>query len=229
MLQVLDPDSSPVELVCSSLGNLSSEAGHLEDTDFPGRLVLQFHKIQQIFRWTLPTSLDYIVAAAGTRLFSQCILTLSIIIQRCSGFFTLSICRNILSTFFVITRVHSDDLNCIESARNEKLTGGPKYISKSSLVSVSWSVVSSGAVAEKCIFFVSENATSHRLADKTIVFVTHMKMSLLKKKKSYCLTLNSREKTGFSALRGIVGPTTMMQLYVKKNNKKKKQETENKT
>lgn len=55
LLRVLDPDSSPAELVCSSLGNLSSEAGHLEHIDFPGRSVLQFHTNRQIFSLTIPT------------------------------------------------------------------------------------------------------------------------------------------------------------------------------
>lgn len=37
MLRVSDPDSSPTELVFSSLGNLNNEAGHLEHQDYPGR------------------------------------------------------------------------------------------------------------------------------------------------------------------------------------------------
>lgn len=37
VLRVSDPDNSPAELMVSSLGN-SSEGGHLEDRDSPGRL-----------------------------------------------------------------------------------------------------------------------------------------------------------------------------------------------
>lgn len=40
VLRVSDPDSSPAELVFSSLGNLNTAAGHLEHQDYPGRLVL---------------------------------------------------------------------------------------------------------------------------------------------------------------------------------------------
>lgn len=40
MLKVSDPDSSPAELVFSSLGNLNTEAGYLEHQDYPGRFVL---------------------------------------------------------------------------------------------------------------------------------------------------------------------------------------------
>lgn len=39
MLRVLDPDSSPADLVFSSLGNLNTEAGHLEHRDYPSRFV----------------------------------------------------------------------------------------------------------------------------------------------------------------------------------------------
>uniref|UniRef100_A0A8C4F5Y6 Laminin G domain-containing protein n=1 Tax=Dicentrarchus labrax TaxID=13489 RepID=A0A8C4F5Y6_DICLA len=41
-LDVSDPDSSPAELVFSSLGNLNSEVGHLEHQDFPGRAINLF-------------------------------------------------------------------------------------------------------------------------------------------------------------------------------------------
>lgn len=44
VLRVSDPDSSPAELIFSSLGN-SSEGGHLEDQDSPGRLVLWLSSI----------------------------------------------------------------------------------------------------------------------------------------------------------------------------------------
>ncbi|XP_045921927.1 chondroitin sulfate proteoglycan 4-like [Micropterus dolomieu] len=42
VLRVLDPDSSPAELVFSSLGNLNTEAGHLEHQDYPGRAINLF-------------------------------------------------------------------------------------------------------------------------------------------------------------------------------------------
>uniref|UniRef100_UPI001ED86138 chondroitin sulfate proteoglycan 4-like n=1 Tax=Scatophagus argus TaxID=75038 RepID=UPI001ED86138 len=42
VLRVLDPDSSPAELVFSSLGNLSTEVGHLEHQDYPGRAINSF-------------------------------------------------------------------------------------------------------------------------------------------------------------------------------------------
>uniref|UniRef100_A0A3B4VAX2 Chondroitin sulfate proteoglycan 4-like n=1 Tax=Seriola dumerili TaxID=41447 RepID=A0A3B4VAX2_SERDU len=42
VLRVSDPDSSPVELVFSSLGNLNTEAGHLEHQDYPGRAINLF-------------------------------------------------------------------------------------------------------------------------------------------------------------------------------------------
>lgn len=42
VLRVWDPDSSPAELVFSSLGKLHTEAGYLEHLDYPGRLVLFF-------------------------------------------------------------------------------------------------------------------------------------------------------------------------------------------
>uniref|UniRef100_I3J8E6 Laminin G domain-containing protein n=1 Tax=Oreochromis niloticus TaxID=8128 RepID=I3J8E6_ORENI len=42
VLRVLDPDSSPEELVFSSLGNLSTEAGYLEHQDYPGRPINLF-------------------------------------------------------------------------------------------------------------------------------------------------------------------------------------------
>lgn len=38
VLRVSDPDSSPAQLIVTSLGN-SSEGGHLEDQDSPGRFV----------------------------------------------------------------------------------------------------------------------------------------------------------------------------------------------
>lgn len=41
MLRVSDPDSSPDELVFSSMGNLNTDAGYLEHQDYPGRLVLE--------------------------------------------------------------------------------------------------------------------------------------------------------------------------------------------
>lgn len=39
MLRVSDPDNSPEDLVFNSMGNLNSEAGYLENLDYPGRLV----------------------------------------------------------------------------------------------------------------------------------------------------------------------------------------------
>ncbi|XP_055369493.1 chondroitin sulfate proteoglycan 4-like isoform X2 [Betta splendens] len=42
ILRVSDPDSRPAELVFSSLGNLSAEAGHLEHKDYPGRAISLF-------------------------------------------------------------------------------------------------------------------------------------------------------------------------------------------
>ncbi|XP_026153223.1 chondroitin sulfate proteoglycan 4-like [Mastacembelus armatus] len=42
MLRVSDPDSSPAELVFSSLGNLNTEAGHLEHQDYPGKAINLF-------------------------------------------------------------------------------------------------------------------------------------------------------------------------------------------
>lgn len=45
VLRALDPDSSPEELVFSSLGNLNTEAGYLEHQDYPGRLVLWLIKL----------------------------------------------------------------------------------------------------------------------------------------------------------------------------------------
>uniref|UniRef100_A0A3Q3JC71 Laminin G domain-containing protein n=1 Tax=Monopterus albus TaxID=43700 RepID=A0A3Q3JC71_MONAL len=51
VLRVSDPDSSPAELVFSSLGNLNTEAGHLEHQDYPGRLALwhvRFYSTSQI-------------------------------------------------------------------------------------------------------------------------------------------------------------------------------------
>lgn len=52
MLRVSDPDSSPADLVLSSLGNLSTEVGHLEHQDYPGRFVLwlvRLYSTSQIF------------------------------------------------------------------------------------------------------------------------------------------------------------------------------------
>ncbi|XP_035800252.2 chondroitin sulfate proteoglycan 4-like isoform X1 [Amphiprion ocellaris] len=42
VLRVSDPDSSPEELVFSSLGNLNTEAGYLEHQDYPGRAINLF-------------------------------------------------------------------------------------------------------------------------------------------------------------------------------------------
>ncbi|XP_034566115.1 chondroitin sulfate proteoglycan 4-like [Notolabrus celidotus] len=42
MLRVSDPDSGPEELMFSSMGNLNSEAGHLEHQDYPGRAINLF-------------------------------------------------------------------------------------------------------------------------------------------------------------------------------------------
>ncbi|KAM9338003.1 chondroitin sulfate proteoglycan 4-like [Symphorus nematophorus] len=42
VLRVSDPDSSAAELVFSSLGNLNTEAGHLEHQDYPGRAINLF-------------------------------------------------------------------------------------------------------------------------------------------------------------------------------------------
>ncbi|XP_060917242.1 chondroitin sulfate proteoglycan 4-like [Labrus mixtus] len=42
VLRVLDPDSSSSELMLSSLGNLNTEAGHLEHQDYPGRAINLF-------------------------------------------------------------------------------------------------------------------------------------------------------------------------------------------
>ncbi|XP_035524183.1 chondroitin sulfate proteoglycan 4-like [Morone saxatilis] len=42
VVRVSDPDSSPAELVFSSLGNLKSEVGHLEHQDYPGRAINLF-------------------------------------------------------------------------------------------------------------------------------------------------------------------------------------------
>ncbi|XP_040013786.1 chondroitin sulfate proteoglycan 4-like [Xiphias gladius] len=42
VLRVSDPDSSPAELVFSSLGNLNTAAGHLEHQDYPGRAINMF-------------------------------------------------------------------------------------------------------------------------------------------------------------------------------------------
>ncbi|XP_062415007.1 chondroitin sulfate proteoglycan 4-like [Pungitius pungitius] len=41
-LKVWDPDSSPAELVFSSLGDLNAEVGHLEHQDYPGRAINLF-------------------------------------------------------------------------------------------------------------------------------------------------------------------------------------------
>lgn len=49
VLRVWDPDSSPEELLFSSLGNLSTEVGHLEHQDYPGRFVLRLYSAAQIF------------------------------------------------------------------------------------------------------------------------------------------------------------------------------------
>lgn len=46
VLRVADPDSSAAQLIFSSLGN-SSEGGHLEDQDSPGRFVLRLSSIVQ--------------------------------------------------------------------------------------------------------------------------------------------------------------------------------------
>lgn len=46
VLRVADPDSSPAELIFSSLGN-SSEGGHLENQDSPSRFVLWQSSIMQ--------------------------------------------------------------------------------------------------------------------------------------------------------------------------------------
>ncbi|KAM9425771.1 chondroitin sulfate proteoglycan 4-like [Pholidichthys leucotaenia] len=42
VLRVWDPDSSPEQLVFSSLGNINTEAGHLEHQDYPGRPINLF-------------------------------------------------------------------------------------------------------------------------------------------------------------------------------------------
>ncbi|XP_044030460.1 chondroitin sulfate proteoglycan 4-like isoform X1 [Siniperca chuatsi] len=42
VLRVSDPDSSPAELVFSSLGNLNTDVGHLEHQDYPGRAINLF-------------------------------------------------------------------------------------------------------------------------------------------------------------------------------------------
>ncbi|TDH01911.1 hypothetical protein EPR50_G00167550 [Perca flavescens] len=42
VVRVSDPDSSPAELMFSSLGNLNTEAGHLEHHDYPGRAINLF-------------------------------------------------------------------------------------------------------------------------------------------------------------------------------------------
>ncbi|KAF7655510.1 hypothetical protein LDENG_00054980 [Lucifuga dentata] len=42
VLRVSDPDSSLADLAFSSLGNLSTEAGHLEHQDYPGRAITLF-------------------------------------------------------------------------------------------------------------------------------------------------------------------------------------------
>nr|XP_015831979.2 chondroitin sulfate proteoglycan 4 isoform X1 [Nothobranchius furzeri] len=42
ILEVLDPDSSPEDLVFRSMGNLNTEAGHLEHQDYPGRAINLF-------------------------------------------------------------------------------------------------------------------------------------------------------------------------------------------
>ncbi|XP_062290022.1 chondroitin sulfate proteoglycan 4-like [Scomber scombrus] len=42
VLRVSDPDSNPEDLVFSSLGNLNTEAGHLEHQDYPGRAINLF-------------------------------------------------------------------------------------------------------------------------------------------------------------------------------------------
>ncbi|KAF3702208.1 Chondroitin sulfate proteoglycan 4 [Channa argus] len=49
VLRVSDPDSSPVDLVFSALGNLSSDAGYLEHQDYPGRAIKLFslHDLEQ--------------------------------------------------------------------------------------------------------------------------------------------------------------------------------------
>lgn len=48
VLRVSDPDSSPAELIFSSLGN-SSGGGHLEDRDSPGRFVPQTINLRLTF------------------------------------------------------------------------------------------------------------------------------------------------------------------------------------
>uniref|UniRef100_A0A087XDS5 Laminin G domain-containing protein n=1 Tax=Poecilia formosa TaxID=48698 RepID=A0A087XDS5_POEFO len=42
MLRVSDPDNSPEDLVFNSMGNLNSEAGYLENLDYPGRPINVF-------------------------------------------------------------------------------------------------------------------------------------------------------------------------------------------
>uniref|UniRef100_A0A3P9NFA6 Chondroitin sulfate proteoglycan 4-like n=1 Tax=Poecilia reticulata TaxID=8081 RepID=A0A3P9NFA6_POERE len=42
MLRVSDPDNSPEDLVFNSMGNLNSEAGYLENLDYPGRPINLF-------------------------------------------------------------------------------------------------------------------------------------------------------------------------------------------
>lgn len=49
VLRVWDPDSSPAELLFSSLGNLSTEVGHLEHKDYPGRFVFRLYSASQMF------------------------------------------------------------------------------------------------------------------------------------------------------------------------------------
>lgn len=45
LLRVIDPDSSPEELLFSSMGNLNPEPGYLEHEGNPGRLVLVLENI----------------------------------------------------------------------------------------------------------------------------------------------------------------------------------------
>lgn len=47
VLRVSDPDSSPAELMFSSLRN-SSEGGHLEHQDSPGRFVPRDHQLPML-------------------------------------------------------------------------------------------------------------------------------------------------------------------------------------
>uniref|UniRef100_UPI0037E72B16 chondroitin sulfate proteoglycan 4-like n=1 Tax=Semicossyphus pulcher TaxID=241346 RepID=UPI0037E72B16 len=80
VLRVSDPDSSPAELMFSSLGNLNTVAGHLEHKDYPGRPInlfslndLEEGKIHFVHT-RLPTSRLALRVSDGQRLSNTVVL-----------------------------------------------------------------------------------------------------------------------------------------------------------